>query len=81
MNFGVGLATGMEGLMYPIPFGNIGTLVRISQAAERLGYHHVGGNDHLTTQHYVAAEWSKPPNYYRPSNNRLYQLMNPAREK
>ena len=23
-----------------------------------------GGNDHLTTQHYVAAEWPQPPNYY-----------------
>lgn len=64
MDFGVGLATGMEGLMYPVPFGDAGTLVRISQAAERLGYHHVGGNDHLTTQHYVAAEWPEPPNYY-----------------
>jgi probable F420-dependent oxidoreductase len=64
MHFGVGLSTGMEGLMYPVPFGNAGTLIRLSQAAERLGYHHVGGNDHLTTQHYVAAEWSDPPNYY-----------------
>jgi probable F420-dependent oxidoreductase len=64
MHFGVGLATGMEGLMYPVPFGNAGTLIRLSQAAERLGYHHVGGNDHLTTQHYVAAEWPQPPNYY-----------------
>jgi probable F420-dependent oxidoreductase len=64
MHFGVGLATGMEGLMYPVPFGDAGTLVRIGQAAERLGYHHVGGNDHLTTQHYVAAEWPQPPNYY-----------------
>jgi probable F420-dependent oxidoreductase len=64
MKFGVGLATGMEGLMYPVPFGNPGTLVRISQTAEHLGYHHVGGNDHLTTQHYVAVEWPDPPNYY-----------------
>ncbi len=64
MYFGVGLATGMEGLMYPVPFGDAGTLIRISQAAEHLGYHHVGGNDHLTTQRYVAAEWSQPPNYY-----------------
>ena len=63
MHFGVGLATGMESCMYPVPFGNAGTLLRISQAAERLGYHHVGGNDHLTTQHYVAAEWPQPPNY------------------
>ena len=32
MHFGVGLATGMEGLMYPVPFGNAGTLIRLSQA-------------------------------------------------
>ncbi|RMF93145.1 MAG: TIGR03619 family F420-dependent LLM class oxidoreductase, partial [Nitrospinota bacterium] len=64
MQFGVGLSTGMEGLMYPVPFGDAGTLIRIAQAAERLGYHHVGGNDHLTTQRYVAAEWPDPPRYY-----------------
>jgi probable F420-dependent oxidoreductase len=61
-----GLPTGMEGLTYPIPFSNPETLIRIAQHAERLGYHSVWGNDHMTTQHYVRQEFPVPPRFWEP---------------
>jgi probable F420-dependent oxidoreductase len=61
-----GLPTGMEGLTYPIPFSDPETLIRIAQHAERLGYHSVWGNDHMTTQHYVRAEFPVPPRFWEP---------------
>jgi probable F420-dependent oxidoreductase len=62
----VGLPTGMEGLMYPVPFSTPKDIVDIAIHAERLGYHSVWGNDHMTTQHYVRKEFSTPPNYWEP---------------
>jgi probable F420-dependent oxidoreductase len=56
----------MEGLTYPIPFSDPENLVRIAQHAEALGYHSVWGNDHMTTQHYVRAEFSVPPRFWEP---------------
>jgi probable F420-dependent oxidoreductase len=56
----------MEGLTYPIPFSNPEDLVRIAQRAETLGYHSVWGNDHMTTQHYVRAEYPVPPRFWEP---------------
>jgi probable F420-dependent oxidoreductase len=64
--FSVGFPTGMEGLTYPIPFSDPEELVRIAQHAEALGYHSVWGNDHMTTQHYVRAEFSVPPRFWEP---------------
>src|SRR5215813_6028388 len=64
--FSVGFPTGMEGLTYPIPFSNPEDLVRIAQHAEALGYHSVWGNDHMTTQHYVRAEFPVPPRFWEP---------------
>ena len=64
--FSVGFPTGMEGLTYPIPFSNPEDLVRIAQRAETLGYHSVWGNDHMTTQHYVRAEYPVPPRFWEP---------------
>lgn len=61
-----GLPTGMEGLSYPIPFSSPETLIRIAQHAEKLGYHSVWGNDHMTTQHYVREEFSVPPRFWEP---------------
>ena len=55
--FSIGFPTGMEGLTYPIPFSDPEALVQIAQHAEALGYHSVWGNDHMTTQHYVRAEF------------------------
>jgi probable F420-dependent oxidoreductase len=64
--FSVGFPTGMEGLTYPIPFCNPEDLLRIAQRAEALGYHSVWGNDHMTTQHYVRAEFPVPPRFWDP---------------
>ena len=61
-----GLPTGMEGLTYPMPFSDPSTLLRIAQHAERLGYHSVWGNDHMTTQNYVRAEFPNPPRFWEP---------------
>jgi probable F420-dependent oxidoreductase len=59
-----GLPTGMEGLTYPIPFSDPASLLRIAQHAEKLGYHSVWGNDHMSTQNYVRAEFSQPPRFW-----------------
>src|SRR5580692_10163349 len=64
--FSVGFPTGMEGLTYPIPFSEPEALIRIAQHAEALGYHSVWGNDHMTTQHYVRAEFPTPPRFWEP---------------
>jgi len=41
MKISVGLPTGMEGLMYPVPFSTPKDIVDIAVHAERLGYHSV----------------------------------------
>ena len=65
MKFSVGLPTGFEGLMLPIPFVKPQDFVTLGQAAERLGYDSVWGNDHLTTQHYVRKLFpDTPPAFY-----------------
>ncbi|MBI3513766.1 MAG: TIGR03619 family F420-dependent LLM class oxidoreductase [Proteobacteria bacterium] len=61
-----GLPTGMEGLTYPIPFSEPEAVIRIAQHAERLGYHSVWGNDHMTTQNYVRGEFPVPPRFWEP---------------
>jgi len=66
MRVSVGLPTGMEGLTYPIPFSDPETVIRIAQHAEALGYHSVWGNDHMTTQQYVRAEFETPPRFWEP---------------
>ena len=66
MRVSVGLPTGMEGLTYPIPFSEPEAVIRIARHAEALGYHSVWGNDHMTTQHYVRAEFPVPPRFWEP---------------
>ncbi|HTV90048.1 MAG TPA: TIGR03619 family F420-dependent LLM class oxidoreductase [Stellaceae bacterium] len=61
-----GLPTCMEGLSYPVPFADPDAIIRIAQHAERLGYHSVWGNDHMTTQRYVRAEFAVPPRFWEP---------------
>ena len=61
-----GLPTGMEGLTYPIPFSDPENVIRIAQAAEKFGYDSVWGNDHMTTQNYVRAEFPVPPRFWEP---------------
>lgn len=66
-NFGLGIATGTEGLMYPIPYSSARDVVDLSVYAEKLGFHSVWGNDHITTQHYVREEFEgRRPRYYAP---------------
>ena len=60
----VGFPTGMEGLTYPIPFSEPEALLAIAQHAEAQGYHSIWGNDHMTTQHYVEAEFGRPPRFW-----------------
>jgi probable F420-dependent oxidoreductase len=61
-----GLPTCMEGMMYPVPFATPDDLVCIAQHAERLGYHSVWGNDHMTTQRYVRQAFARPPQFWEP---------------
>lgn len=64
MKFSVCLATGYEGLVYPIPFCEPQDLIKVGVLCERLGYDSVWGNDHITTQHYVRDIFPQPPNFY-----------------
>ena len=64
MRFSVQLPTCTEGLVNPVPFARPEDFVRLAQAAERLGYDAVWGNDHITAAPYVRAKWSEPPNFY-----------------
>lgn len=66
MKFGLGVPTGTEGLMYPVPFADPEQAVRMAVEAERLGFDSVWGNDHVNTQHYVRAEFPDPPRFYDP---------------
>lgn len=64
MKFSVCLATGYEGLAYPIPFCEPQDLVRVGKLCEDLGFDGVWGNDHITTQDYVRKLYAQPPNFY-----------------
>lgn len=67
LEFGVGIPTGTEGLMYPIPFvEDIRDNIRIAEKAEELGYGSVWGNDHIATQQYVVEDFGQAPNYFAP---------------
>lgn len=66
MRFGLGVPTGTEGLMYPVPYADPEQAVRLAVEAERLGFDSVWGNDHVTTQRYVREEFADPPRYYDP---------------
>ncbi len=64
MRVSFGLPTGMEGMMYPVPFVSPDQMVDLAKHAEALGYHSVWGNDHMTTQRYVREEFPTPPNFW-----------------
>jgi probable F420-dependent oxidoreductase len=66
MKFGLGVPTGTEGMMYPVPYADPEEAVRIAVEAERLGFDSVWGNDHMTTQTYVREEFDAPPRFYDP---------------
>ena len=67
MKFSICLSTGFEGVMYPIPFAAPADFVAQALLCERLGYHSVWGNDHITTQDYVAEKFGDAaPSFYEP---------------
>jgi probable F420-dependent oxidoreductase len=67
MKYSVCLSTGFEGVMYPIPFATPEDFIAQGRLCERLGYHSVWGNDHITTQDYVRKLFpDQPPNFYEP---------------
>lgn len=66
MRFGLGVPTGTEGMMYPVPYADPEQAVQLAVEAERLGFDSVWGNDHVTTQQYVRAEFQQPPRFYDP---------------
>ncbi|HEY0118617.1 MAG TPA: LLM class flavin-dependent oxidoreductase [Cellulomonas sp.] len=66
MKFGLGVPTGTEGMMYPVPYADPDQAVHIAVEAERLGFDSVWGNDHMTTQAYVREEFDAPPRFYDP---------------
>ena len=61
MKFGIGIPTGTEGLMYPIPFAHVRDNIKMAKAAEKLGFDSVWGNDHVSTQHMSARNSAAPP--------------------
>lgn len=64
MKFGIGLPTGMEGLINPIPFFRPEDFLAMAHLAEALGYDSVWGNDHYAPQDYVRKAHGKVPNFY-----------------
>lgn len=66
MKFGIGLPTGMEGLINPIPFFEPEMFVEVGRRAEQLGYDSVWGNDHYAPQNYVREHHAAIPNFYEP---------------
>lgn len=67
MDFSICLATAFEGVMYPIPFVSPDDFVEQTRLCERLGYHSVWGNDHITTQDYVREKHAdRTPSFYEP---------------
>lgn len=66
MKFGLGVPTGTEGMMYPVPYADPVEAVELAVEAERLGFDSVWGNDHISTQRYVREEFDEPPRFYDP---------------
>ncbi len=67
MKFSICLPTGFEGVMYKIPFVAPEDFVKLAKTCERLGYHSVWGNDHITSQAYVRELFpGQPPSFYDP---------------
>ncbi|HEX6445626.1 MAG TPA: LLM class flavin-dependent oxidoreductase [Streptosporangiales bacterium] len=66
MRFGVEIPTCTAGMMHPVPFASVTDVVDTALEAEQLGYHDVGGNDHLNTMAFVRDAWTDPPDYFEP---------------
>jgi probable F420-dependent oxidoreductase len=66
MRFGIEIPTCTAGMMHPARFATITDVVDTAVEAEQLGFHDVGGNDHLSTMRFVRDAWPEPPDYYEP---------------
>jgi probable F420-dependent oxidoreductase len=66
VDVGVAVPTCKEGLSLPTPFCSPAEVLAVCTLAERLGYHSVWGNDHLTPPRYVRDDYPEPPNFYEP---------------
>jgi len=66
MRFGLAVPTGTEGMIYPVPYADPDQAIELALLAERLGFDSVWGNDHLSTQAYVRAEFADAPRFYDP---------------
>jgi len=64
MKIGFQLPTGREGLSLPTPFFRGSDFVPMAQAAERLGYDSIWGNDHYAPQDYVRTTYENLPNFW-----------------
>ena len=76
MRFGVHIPTCIEGMMYPVPFAKPSDILPTALLCERLGFDSVWGNDHMTTQHYVRAEYPVPPRFWEPLVTYAFVLSN-----
>jgi probable F420-dependent oxidoreductase len=66
MRFSVGIPTCKEGLNFPLPFADASQVIEIIEAAERMDYHSVWGNDHVTAPKYVREAFDRAPRFYEP---------------
>lgn len=64
MKFGLGLPTGMEGLINPVPFFEAEEFIRAGRRVEELGYDSVWGNDHYAPQDYVRQKYDESPSFW-----------------
>jgi len=79
ISFGLGVPTGAEGLMYPIPYADPGQAVALAVEAERLGFHSVWANDHIDTPRYVREAFDAPPRFYDPYGYLAYVAASTSR--
>ena len=79
VRFGLGVPTGTEGLIYPVPYASIEEAVELAVTAEELGFESVWGNDHIATQAYVHEEFDDPPNYFDPLSYLAYVAAKTSR--
>lgn len=77
--FGLGVPTGAEGLMYPIPYADPEQAVALAVEAERLGYDSVWANDHIDTPRYVREAFDAAPRFYDPYTYLAYVAASTTR--
>ena len=66
LTFGVGFPSCREGTAYPPGFVRPKELAPLAQLVERLGYHSLWSNDHLTTPRVMRGYLEGRPSFYEP---------------